>query len=207
MSFKIKFDVDGRGDDAATGMGYSGPNLVKGVYIFKVKRMTMGEIKAAGANHGKPRISILLELVGPESAAQYKGHPVWDGLNIIKSSTGFVNAFLHALTDGSKAEKDAVETAFWSDGPKAEKETNKRGDEEIHIKQIGKYKINSPKGELLIQAVASPDQDLKGNFRAKVSEYVPFTGPRQKPADDDADDADEFEMEVDDDSEFEDSPF
>ncbi len=205
MAFRLKFDIDGRGDDPAGGMGYNGPDLTKGVYIFKVKRMTMGAIKAAGDNQGKPRISILLELVGPDSAAKYKGHPVWDGVNIIKSGTGFVNAFLHALTDGSEAEKKAVENSFWGEGPKADKITNKRGDEEVHIKQIGKYKINSPNGELLVQAVAAPDQDLKGNFRAKVNEYLPYEGKSNASGDDD-DDVDDAEDDFDDDD-LDDSPF
>jgi hypothetical protein len=199
---KVKFgDVDGKGVAPASGTGYAGPDLVKGSYVCKIKRATIGQINKEGENKGKPRISILLEVCGPESAKEYFGHPIWDGLNIIGGSEGFVNAFLHGLTDGSQSAKDAVEKAFWPpNGPNAKRETNKAGTKaEVHIKKIGKYPIMSPKGEHLVQVVAVPDS-YNGKFRATVDQYIPYPGKQKTISDDDVDDDDiddDFEVDAD----------
>lgn len=200
---KLKWDVDGKGvAPAQGGLGYSGPDLVKGSYVCKVKRMTVGKINKQGENYGKPRITVLLEVCGPEDASEYFGHPIWEGLNIIESGRPYVNAFLHALTDGSPAEKKAIEAAFWPpNGPNARKETTKDGSRtDLHIKKIGKYNIGSPNGELLIQVVAKPDSDQQGNFRARVDQYLPYTGPRpESDADVDDDEDDDYIDDADDD--------
>jgi hypothetical protein len=148
--------------------------------------MTVGAIKSQGDNHGKPRIAILLEIVGGagaegvrDSSYTYYGAPIWDGLNIIKTQTPKVNAFLHALTDGSEEAKRAVETAFWPpNGPDAKKEPRRDGAEEIHIKAIGKYPIQSPNGEYLVRIITKMDQDLQLQPRAAVNQYLPYKGPK-----------------------------
>ena len=190
---RVKWEIDGKGVTAAGGQGgYSGPDLPKGSYVAKVKRMTLGRIKSQGANHNKPRISVLLEVCGPESAKQYFGAPVWDGLNIIDSSVPFVNAFLHGLTNGSDSEKKAVESAFWPpNGPMTKKEANKAGDEVIHITKIGKYNINSPQGEQLVQITVRAGRDLSGNYRPEISGYLPYDGPKTESVDGDEDDDDD----------------
>ena len=191
---RVKWDIDGKGVGPANagGVGYSGPDLPKGSYVAKVKRMTLGRIKSQGANHNKPRISVLLEVCGPESAKQYFGAPVWDGLNIIDSSVPFVNAFLHGLTNGSDSEKKAVESAFWPpNGPMTKKEANKAGDEVIHITKIGKYNINSPQGEQLVQITVRAGRDLSGNYRPEISGYLPYDGPKTESVDGDEDDDDD----------------
>lgn len=204
---RIKWEIDGKGvGPAGGGMGYSGPDLPKGSYVAKVKRMTLGRIKSQGANHNKPRISVLLEVCGPESAKQYFGAPVWDGLNIIDSSIPFVNAFLHGLTNGSESEKKAVESAFWPpNGPMTKKEANKAGDEIVHITKIGKYAINSPNGECLVQITVRAGRDLNGNYRPEISGYLPYSGPKPESLDDDeGDDDDDIDFGDDDDDEIED---
>lgn len=208
---KLKWDVDGRGDEPGSGGGfYNGPDLPKGSYTFRVKRMTVGKIKSQGENHGKPRISILLEAVGGAGSNgldnpewEFLGAPVWDGLNIIKSGTSFVNGFLHALTDGSEAEKRAVEAAFWPpNGPDARKEKGRDDQPVIHVKKIGKYKVNSPNGELLVQAVVKPDKDLQGNYRPSIAQYIPYTGPGKPKSVDVEDDDDDLLDDVDDDDDM-----
>lgn len=206
---RVKWDIDGKGVTAAGGQGgYSGPDLPKGSYVAKVKRMTLGRIKSQGANHNKPRISVLLEVCGPESAKQYFGAPVWDGLNIIDSSVPFVNAFLHGLTNGSDSEKKAVESAFWPpNGPMTKKEANKAGDEVIHITKIGKYNINSPQGEQLVQITVRAGRDLSGNYRPEISGYLPYDGPKPSVDDDENDSEDWVIEDDDDDDEIEDDTF
>lgn len=187
MAVRVKFGEDGKGVDPASGGNYSGPNLPKGSYRCKLKRMTLGEINSMGANKGKPRITVLLEVVGPPEASQYFGHPVWDGLNIIKPSIPFVNAFLHGLTDGSESAKRAVEKSFWDDGPLVTKVKNKKGEVQKHITKIGKYKIGSPNGEIEVQVTAAPDE-YQGKFKAKVTNYIPIEGSNNAADDDDEDD-------------------
>jgi hypothetical protein len=184
-TIKLKWDISGKGEEAwGSGISqYEGPVPPKGSYIAKVKRMTVGKINKEGDNKGKPRISILLEICGgagaeglKDTSYTYYGAPIWDGLNIIKSQAGRVNGFLHALTDGSKAAKDAVETSFWPpNGPNADKETNRAGVEEIHIKKIGPYVIASPAGEHVVRIVTRMGRDLEGNPRAEVNQYLPYT--------------------------------
>lgn len=197
---KVKWDINGTGV-APAGMGYAGPDLPKGSYTAKVKRMTLDKIKSQGENHGKPRISVLLEICGPESQSKYFGAPVWDGLNIIDSSIPFVNAFLHGLTTGSEQAKHEVESAFWPpNGPIAKRESSSAGKEAVHIKKIGKYNINSPVGETLVQIVTKAGSDLQGNYRPEVSQYLPYTGPREAAVESDEDEEDDLlEDEPDDD--------
>jgi len=183
---KLKWDITGKGDEAwGAGMTqYEGLTPPKGSYVAKVKRMTVGAIKSQGENHGKPRISVLLEIVGGAATNsiadpdyEYYGAPIWDGLNIIKTQTPKVNAFLHALTDGSEEAKRAIETAFWPpNGPDARKEARKDGSEDIHIKAIGKCPISSPNGEFLVRIVTKMGNDLQQQPRAEVNQYLPYIG-------------------------------
>src|SRR6516162_7465406 len=196
---KLKWDISGKGEEP-WGEGftqYSGPVPPKGSYVAKIKRMVVGTINKQGDNHGKPRIAILLEIVGGSGSNglndeeyTYLHAPIWDGLNIIKHGTslGKVNGFLHALTDGSKSAKQAVEDAFWPpNGPNAEKEKNRNGVEEVHIKKIGQYVIASPAGEHLVRIItkmgstlATPERAAQP--RAEINAYLPYVGPKPEPA-------------------------
>jgi hypothetical protein len=186
---KLKWDITGKGDEA-WGAGitqYEGEVPPRGSYVARVKRMTVGAIKSQGDNHGKPRISVLLEVVGGagvdgvrDTEYEYYGAPIWDGLNIIKTQTPKVNAFLHALTDGSEEAKRAIETAFWPpNGPDAKKEARKDGTDDVHIKAIGKCPIGSPNGEYLVRIITKLEPDPKGQMRAAVNQYLPYKGPQE----------------------------
>lgn len=233
MGIKLKWDVDGKGDEA-WGSGqdaYTGDVPPKGSYIGKLKRVTQVKIKAEGENKGKSRLNVLVEVTGGQGSngpvdPEYKfyGAPIWDGVNIIKSQTGRVNAFIHALTDGSDEAKRAVENKFYPPNMdvRAEKVARRSGEEDIHIKSIGPYKINSPNGETLVRIVTKAGKNLDGTPRAEISQYLPYTGPTptnngkvvdddedddllDADVDDDVDEDDDFE-EVDDDDDDE-SPF
>lgn len=224
MAMKVKWDVDGKGDEAwgAGQNNYDGPVPPKASYVAKIKRITMGKIKKEGENKGKPRLSVLLEIVSGQGADsiddkeyKYRGAPVWDGVNIIKSQTGRANAFIHALTDGSDSAKRTVESKFWPPNMdvRAEKVARRDGSEDVHIMRIGPYQINSPNGETLVRIVTKMGKDLDGNPRAEVAQYLPYTGPKPsgkngKVADEDEDeilDADSIDDDevVDDDDEDE----
>lgn len=209
---KMKWDLNGKGVAPTTGGmgGYSGPPLPKGSWPCKIKRITVGAIKN-GANKGKPRLSVLLEVqtagMGGEME-QYHGAPVWDGLNIIQSGIGYTNAFLHALTDGSESAKRAIESAFWDadKGPDVKKTTNKSGVDETHIIKIGRVKIDSPNGNMMVQITSKVDKDLSGNDRPAVAAYMPHKDTingKNVAAEDVADD-DDLVVEVDDDDDFDD---
>lgn len=204
MPGKLKWDISGKGvkpKQPGEGMsGYEGPNLPKGSYPAKIKRMEVTKITSNTVNKGKPRIRLLLEVQTDKikGKEQYHGAPVWDGLNIIDSGKPYVNAFLHALTDGSERSKRAIEAVWWDEdkGADFKKIRNKKSDEiEVHITKIGRLQINSPVGEKMIQIVTRPGNDNKGNYRPEVAEYLPYTGPG---ADDEDSDIDTMEDEDDD---------
>src|SRR5690349_17325196 len=123
MGIKLKWDVDGKGEEAWGGGGgnqYTGPVPPKGSYIARIKRVTKHSIKSDGPNKNKPRLSVLLEIVSGQGAEsiddenyKYRGAPVWDGVNIIPSQVGRANMFIHALTDGSDKAKRAIENKFY----------------------------------------------------------------------------------------------
>jgi len=198
---RVKFNINGKGVAPASGNRYAGPDLPKGSYTCRIKRATMEKIKSMGENKGAPRLNILLEVRGGAGANgigdadyEYLGAPIWDGLNIISSSVAFVNAFLHGLTDGSDAEKRAVETSFWDEGPFVKTVTNeKTGEKSQHVTRIGKYKIDSPNGEHLIQVTTKAGKDLKQQYRPEVTGYQPYTGDdRPKSSTDEVEDDDDL---------------
>lgn len=221
---KVKWDLNGKGvAPQQPGEGgfseYAGPELVKGSYPAKIKRVVVGKIgenakpgSKKSANHGKPRISILLEVQTSDipDKAKYHGHPIWDGLNIIDGGQGFVNAFLHSLTNGSESQKRAIESAFWDDdkGPdfkrvKVEKGP-KAGTINTHIVKIGRAVLGPPgKGQFMVQVIAKPDHDLSGAFKAAITEYLPYEGEQDLPEDDDDENEDDVD-DVEDDDEDED---
>ena len=205
---RMKWNINGKGVDPAAGNanGYNGPDLPKGSWPCRIKRMTVGSISQTSKikeNRGQPRISVLLEVHGlTGEKAKYNGAPIWDGLNVIKSSLPFVNAFLHALTDGKESSKNAIEAAFWDDdkGPvfKRVKVTKgaRSGQIDTHIIKIGRVNINSPEGETMIQVTTRAGEDQKGNYRPEVSGYIPFVGPKSS-GDDDDDEGEELLDDVD----------
>lgn len=220
MAIKLKWDTDGKGEAAWGGDGqtYDGPVPPKGSYVVKLKRMTKHQIKAQGENHNKPRLSVLVEVVSGQGAEsiddmkyKYRGAPIWDGINIIKSQAGRANMFIHALTDGTDDAKRAIENKFWPPNMdvRAEKIAKRNGEENIHIKSIGPYKINSPNGEILMRITTRMGKDLDGNPQAQITQYLPYTGPKpgvngSAVTDDDEDEDEDLLADADDDDDDED---
>lgn len=232
---KQKWDISGKGKGTAGGGNYAGPMLPKGSYPAKIKRITIGKIgenkqpgQQKGPNDGKPRLSILLEVqtANDPDRKKYHGHPIWDGLNIIEGSEGFVNGFLHALTNGSQKAKDAIESAFWDDdkGPDYKRVRITKGKNagkiETHVTKIGRVTIDSPKGEHMVQ-VTTKVGEYKGTPKVEVAGYIPFDASvvagfdskdedadedddLLETADEDADDDDDDADDVDDDAEDDD---
>lgn len=211
---RVKWDnINGIGVPAATGEGqrYTGPDVPKGSYVARVKRATLESIKSAGENQGKPRINILLEIVGgagskqiPDPKFKYYGAPVWDGLNIIQSSVAFVNAFLHGIVgrDSDQARR-AIETAFWDNGctvksVKVEKGA-RQGQIDKHVIKIGNIKLDSPNGQVLVQITTKAGTNIKtGEYQPNVSGYMPYTGERAKSDEEEDTDADIDDDDLDD---------
>lgn len=220
MRLKWDNELTGKGQEAWSGgyTEYKGDVPPKGLYIVRLKRMTMVQIKSE-ANKGKPRLNILFEVVGGAGSNgiedpnyQYLGAPIWDGLNIIKGSEGRAQGFIHALTDGSDAQKKAIENAFWPPNQdiRGEKEKSFDGSrEDVHIKSIGKVKIGSPNGQTLLKITTKMGKSLQGEPRAEVAGYLPYINPNavsngtaSSVADDIVDDA--VELDVMDINEFDD---
>ena len=193
--------VSGKGVAPQAGMNYAGPDLPKGSYPAKIKRMEVVKIASNSVNKGKPRIRILLEVQTShiKGKEQYHGAPVWDGLNIIDntSAKGFVNAFLHALTDGSDRAKRTVEAVFWDEdkGCDFKRIRNKKTEEvETHITKIGRIAINSPEGTKMVQIVTRPGEDNKGRYRPEVAEYISYKSDGSELPEDDEDSDDDDDM-------------
>ena len=113
---KIKPTVSGKG--ATTGF-YDGPPPVPGTYVGKVKKMGLAKI-GSGDNAGLNRIALLLEITqGP-----YTGAAVVHSLNETDQGKGYINQFLHAITDGSKKQCDMIEDWYWDLGYDVEAEVD-----------------------------------------------------------------------------------
>jgi len=209
---KMKWGITGKGVPPAKpgGLGYDGPDLPKGSWPAKIKRMEITRIQSTSSgNQGKPRIRILLEVqtANLKGKEEFHGCPVWDGLNIIDSSQGFVNTFLHALTDGSQRARNAIESVFWDEdkGPDYRRVENKRGEKEEHIIKIGRVAINSPEGETMVQITTRPGVDNNGNYRPEITGYYPYQTQTLEVVEsqEDSDDDDDDMLEDEEDEEYE----
>ena len=161
----IKPKFDGKGQKPQ-GIGYDGPPPPAGTYKGIVKKIGVGKIKN-GDNAGEPRINLLFEI----SEGKYKGAGIFDGLNQTQQGAGYINAFLHALTDGSEKQKAAIEKAFWDTGYDLA---------DIADKAVGKpiLKIGKnfkPEGKpIAFVTKLEPNQNGDGE-RARISRFVvPF---------------------------------
>lgn len=113
---RIKPEIDGRG--ASVGF-YDGPPPKPGTYVGVVKKMALNKI-ARGDNEGKPRIALLLEI----TEGQFKGAGIMHSLNETEQGKGFLNQFLHAMTDGSDKQKKMIEEWYWELGYDVESESD-----------------------------------------------------------------------------------
>lgn len=119
---------------------WSGDVPPTGVYEGLLQVMSVGTIGPNAQNAGKPKFSIGVKLVNTEGG-KYDGYVAWSNLNLIDSSILYINQFLLALTDGSDEQFTKIKKAFYETGPTVDERKK-------HVLKIGRWNINSPKGEL-----------------------------------------------------------
>jgi len=161
---------------------YSSEVVPKGIYKAKVKRMTMGTINKAGENKGKTRFGILCEVVGGSKKLpdKYIGAGVWTGINVIKSGAGFCNDFINALAGPDEAAQKALRRSFWKPDILV--------DDEGNVIRIGKKKVGSPNGELVVWIKTKMGKDQNGDPRAEVQSFLLPKGAKDDDDDEDEDD-------------------
>jgi hypothetical protein len=120
-------------------------------------------------NKGKPKLLIGVELTDTVDG-KYDGYVAWGNLNLIEGSEAFVNQFLYALTDGSDKQFAAIKAAF--DKGFSTDERKK------HVLKIGRWNINSPKGEIEIKVSlkASPyynEKSKTSGTSVNITSYLP----------------------------------
>lgn len=106
-----------QGKGAESGI-YDGPPPKPALYKGKLVWMGIAKIKT-GDNAGGQRLSVLVQI----TEGKYKGASVSTGFSF-GSGDGYINQFLHSLTDGSAAQKEKAESAFWDDGYLVDDEKN-----------------------------------------------------------------------------------
>lgn len=150
--------------------GYSGELPPTGSYSGVLKALTMDVIgpNAKPENVGKPKWLIGVELRNTPGG-KYDGFMAWNNMNLIESSAEFINQFLMALTDGSDEQFTAIQKAFDS-GNMGTDERQK------HVEFIGRWKINSPNGELPIKVSLKKRNwyDEKSNRSGETVDLVSF---------------------------------
>ena len=143
-----KFNLDINGTDQGAAEGYpvwDGATPPNGVYDGKLKIAVIAAIGEKSKNAGKPRVKIGVELAGNTgSKAAFNGFTAWGGVNLIESGIVFVNQWLKSLTDGSDDEFEAIKQAFYEGGLIVDQKKE-------HIEKIGRWRVNSPNGELPIR--------------------------------------------------------
>lgn len=177
---------------------YSSEVVPKGIYKAKVKRMTMGTINKAGENKGKTRFGILCEVVGGSKKLpdKYIGAGVWTGINVIKSGAGFCNDFINALAGPDEAAQKALRRSFWKPDILV--------DDEGNVIRIGKKKVGSPNGELVVWIKTKMGKDQNGDPRAEVQSFLLPKGAKDDDDEDDDEDEDDVEDADDDDEDDDD---
>ena len=160
---------------------YEGPPLVPGVYVVKVKRMVHTEIGAnnpnySGNNKGADRFNLLLEVVGPESASEYVGAAIFEGVNAIGGySAQICNEFLTALAGGKGNRADLTLDAFWGGDLLVNTVKDNNGADTKHITKIGPVNVGSPTGTTLMK-VSVVDDKTATKPRVKVTKWLPYEG-------------------------------
>lgn len=145
MPFKFNLGINGVGQGAAEErQSWSGELPPTGTYDGVLKILSVGKISQNSEKYaGQDKMSVGIELRNT-TGRRYDGYIAWGALNLIDPSIRFVNQFLHSLTDGSQAQIDAIENAFYEKC--ADLDTTKK-----HIQKIGRWVVNSPNGELPIK--------------------------------------------------------
>jgi hypothetical protein len=166
---RIKPGFDGKGTG---GDGFDTrvppPNTYKG----KVKRMGLAKI-GSGDNVGKDRIALVLTI----TEGEYKGAGVLHSLNLLEDSSWSVNQFLHALTDGSERQKNAIEKLFWDQGYDVEPEPmGKLGQQFIGIGNGNKFKPIGKPVAFIVKA-----DSYQGNPKAAIDRFLVPTFNEEEP--------------------------
>lgn len=156
---RIKPKIDGRG--ATTGF-YDGPPPTPGLYKGIVKKMGLAKI-SGGENAGMPRIALLLEV----SEGPFKGAGIVHSLNETEQGKGYINQFLHAMTDGSEEQKSLIEEWYWELGYDTEAEDDGKMGKPFNF--IGKPKFK-PIGKSVAFVVRSGSYD--GKPKAEIANFV-----------------------------------
>lgn len=160
-TFKTGIKVSDKG--AAEGRkAWEGELPPSGSYDGILRTVTIKYITSEESkNKGKPKLLIGVELTNTRNG-EFDGYMAWhSGLNLIDGSEAYVNQWLLALTDGSDKQFNQIKAAF--DKGFATDERKK------HVLKIGRWNINSPKGELPIKV--SLKKEPFYNERTKQSGY------------------------------------
>ncbi|AGT14081.1 hypothetical protein SEA_WEISS13_71 [Mycobacterium phage Weiss13] len=168
-------------DDSATNTGgdwYDGPPPKPGLYKGVVKKMLLSKV-TQGEKKGEQRIMVICEI----SEGKFKGAGVSKWLQLTQQGSPWVNQFLHALTDGSEAQKAAIRKAFKEIGFAVDDADAKK---RYPIVRIGKK--TNPIGRP-ISFVTKMRTDDQGVERAEISRFVT---PRAADDDEDEDDSDDI---------------
>lgn len=146
---KFELGIDGSGQGAAEGReAWAGELPPAGNYTGVLKVLSVGAISSESQNWaGRPKLAVGVELRNTPGG-KYDGYVAWGQLSLIDPSIPFVNQFLLSLTDGSKAQQEAIEKAFYV--TKAVTDERKK-----HIVKIGRWNVNSPEGQLPIKVSLS----------------------------------------------------
>lgn len=160
----MKPPIDGRGATAGEGF-YDGPLPKPALYKGKVSYLALGKIKS-GTNSGQQKLVVMCTITeGP-----FKGAGVGKNLQLSEQGAGWVNQFLHSLTDGSEAQKKGIEEAFYGTGYVLADET-KNG--LTPILKIGKK--TNPVGvacNFVVTNRTIEEGDRKGETVADISRFV-----------------------------------
>lgn len=168
------FSLDINGVEAGVAEGrkvWSGPLPPNGIYEGKLQIVSLAKIgqNAKPENRGKDKLNICVELVNTEDG-KYDGFQAWTSLNLIEDSVEFLNQWLLAMTDGSDSQFLEIKKAFY--------ETKWILDErKVHVEQFGRWKINSPKGEMPIKVTLKQssnynDQTKQTTTSSRIDSFV-----------------------------------
>jgi hypothetical protein len=181
---KLKYDGGRREGTPTRGEGYKtyeGPALVPGVYVVRLKRMVHTEIGAnnpnySGNNKGADRFNLLLEVVGPDSASEYVGAAIFEGVNAIGGfSAQICNEFLTAIAGGPGNRADVTMDAFWGGDMLVNTVKDNHDANVKHVTKIGPIKVDSPSGGTLLKVSVVDDKKAE-KPRVRVSKWLPYDG-------------------------------
>lgn len=160
----------------------------KGVYRFKVKRLTVKKNK-----NDDDRVSVMLVMAEPKKSksSKWNGYLVWDGLNITAQSAPFIKRFLKAMG------------LTWADF----RDKTKRDEQDPpHIVQIGsvKFEVGDKDPELNALVKVMPADDYNDDTHLEIARYIPVEDEDEDEPEDDEEEAEDDDIEVMDDDDDED---